>query len=565
MSGTSQETIQVLHVDDEPDFAGLTATFLERENDQFAVKTATRAGEGLEMIADRPPDCIVSDYNMPGMDGIEFLETVRDTHTELPFILFTGKGSEDVASNALRAGATDYIQKQSGSEQYELLANRIQNAVERHSSKRRAAALDRVRTLVADINQLLIRASSPHEVKAQVCRHISESTPYVTACFAKVDREAMQIEPQMWAGDAAGYFEELEMAVDEDSPGRHAPGGRAFHEREIAISQNILGDARYAKWRDAADERGFRSLAVVPVEYQGELHGLLAAFASRPNAFDQTEQELLEELGDDIGHALHAQTLQTELERTNDELNTVLEHAPVGVVLMSHDDGTFRYRRFNRRMEELSGLSSGEIRNETPQKALGPEDGAEVANRYRECVERGEPIEYTSSFEIAGERVIRKGTVAPVTTDGDTEQVVVVVQDVTEERRQRMQLEETAARLEALFDRSPDMIDIHDINGDILDANRQLVERTGYDEAELTDMKVWDLDTRITPDEARALWKEMGPNDRQQLEGIYQCRDGSTFSVDVRIRRIDIEDEDLFVAISRDVSEQIERKRELEQ
>jgi DNA-binding NtrC family response regulator len=67
---------------------------------------------------------------MPGMDGIEFLETVCNEHPELPFILFTGKGGEDVASDAPRAGATDSIRKQSGSEQYELLANRIQNAVE---------------------------------------------------------------------------------------------------------------------------------------------------------------------------------------------------------------------------------------------------------------------------------------------------------------------------------------------------------------------------------------------------------------------------------------------------
>jgi PAS domain S-box-containing protein len=564
VSNKYKENIHILHVDDEPDFADLTATFLERESDRFAVETTISADKGLEIVADRPPDCIVSDYNMPGTNGIGFLETVRDEHPELPFILFTGKGSEDVASDALRAGATDYIQKQSGSEQYELLANRIQNAVEQHRSKRRAAALDRIRTLVADINQSLIRASSPDEIKAQVCRHISESTPYVTACFAKVDREVMQIEPQIWAGDAAGYFEELDMAVDEDSPGRYAPGGRAFHEREIAISQNIPEDERYAKWQAAAAERGFRSLAVVPIEYQDELHGLLATFASRPNAFDQAEQELLEELSDDIGHALHTQTLQTKLEQTNDELNTILEHAPVGVILMNHDDGTFRYRRFNRRMEELSGLSSTAIQDDTPQKALGSEDGAEVANRYRECVERGEPIEYTSTFEIAGERVIRKGTVAPVTTDGNTEQLVIVVQDVTEERRQRMQLEETAARLEALFDRSPDMIDVHDVGGNILDVNRQLVERTGYDESELTEMKVWDLDTQIAPHEARALWKDMDPDGRQQLRGVYQCRDGSTFPVDVHIRRIDIEDKALFVAISRDVSERKRRVRELE-
>ncbi len=72
---------------------------------------------------------------MPGIDGLECLEAVRAEHAKLPFILFTGRGSEALASDAISAGATDYFQKQSGTEQYELLANRINNAVTRNRSE----------------------------------------------------------------------------------------------------------------------------------------------------------------------------------------------------------------------------------------------------------------------------------------------------------------------------------------------------------------------------------------------------------------------------------------------
>jgi PAS domain S-box-containing protein len=125
-------SISVLHVDDEPDFADLAADMLEREDDRFAVASATSASVGLERLAVDDFDCIVSDYDMPGQNGIEFLEQVRDEFPDLPFILYTGKGSEEVASDAISAGVTDYLQKGSGTSQYAVLANRIRNAVENY-------------------------------------------------------------------------------------------------------------------------------------------------------------------------------------------------------------------------------------------------------------------------------------------------------------------------------------------------------------------------------------------------------------------------------------------------
>jgi PAS domain S-box-containing protein len=137
--GVSSSPIRVLHIDDEPALSELTATFLERADDQFEVETATSASEGLARLEEDAFDCVVSDYEMPRQNGIEFLERVREEHPRLPFILFTGKGSEEIASEAISAGVSDYLQKQMGTEQYQLLAARIRSHVERTRAQRKAA------------------------------------------------------------------------------------------------------------------------------------------------------------------------------------------------------------------------------------------------------------------------------------------------------------------------------------------------------------------------------------------------------------------------------------------
>lgn len=157
MAVSGERPITVLHVDDDPDFVDIASTFLERESDRLTVETAPDAGHGLEHLYDRHPDCIISDYEMPGQNGIEFLKAVREDYPELPFILFTGKGSEEVASHAISEGVSDYLQKEVGTDQYAVLANRIENAVDKHRAEelvdRAFHAMDQSREGIALLNE----------------------------------------------------------------------------------------------------------------------------------------------------------------------------------------------------------------------------------------------------------------------------------------------------------------------------------------------------------------------------------------------------------------------------
>lgn len=131
--------MKVLYVDDEPELLKQVKLFLEKEDDRFNVDTAKSAEEGLSLLKEENYDAIISNYQMPEMNGLEFLEIIReDKNNDIPFIMFTGKGREEVAMEALNLGADGYLWK--GGEpksQYSVLANSVIQEVERHRAEER--------------------------------------------------------------------------------------------------------------------------------------------------------------------------------------------------------------------------------------------------------------------------------------------------------------------------------------------------------------------------------------------------------------------------------------------
>ncbi|WP_132061324.1 PAS domain-containing protein [Halorussus amylolyticus] len=130
-----RDDIRVLHVDDEPGFAEMVGEFVERESDTLSVTAVADASEALDRLETERFDCVVSDYEMPETTGLELFAELQGRGVEVPFVLFTGQGSEEIASKAISAGVTDYLQKQTGTDQYALLAKRVRDAVEKHRTE----------------------------------------------------------------------------------------------------------------------------------------------------------------------------------------------------------------------------------------------------------------------------------------------------------------------------------------------------------------------------------------------------------------------------------------------
>jgi len=125
----------VLYVDDERDLLELCKIFLE-QSPEFNVKTAASGREALELLSTHPFDAIISDYQMPGMDGIALLKTVRQQFGDIPFILFTGRGREEIVIEAINNGADFYLQKGGDVKaQFAELAHKIRQATARRQAE----------------------------------------------------------------------------------------------------------------------------------------------------------------------------------------------------------------------------------------------------------------------------------------------------------------------------------------------------------------------------------------------------------------------------------------------
>ncbi len=155
----------VLYVDDEEVLLGLNKIYLEKGG-EFSVDTSLSAMEGLKKIHEHSYDAVISDYDMPHMDGLGFLKEVRSRHGNLPFLLFTGKGREEVVIEAVDNGVDYYIQK--GHDMQGMIAElryKIKRAIER---RRIIDELEKSRQQMTDIINFLPDATFVRDIHGRV-------------------------------------------------------------------------------------------------------------------------------------------------------------------------------------------------------------------------------------------------------------------------------------------------------------------------------------------------------------------------------------------------------------
>ena len=170
--------IRVLLVDDNEPLLDVGSVYIERDADDFEITTASSASKALDILAFKSFDAIISDYQMPIIDGLEFLARVRAKDEHIPFIIFTGKGREEIAIQALNLGATHYVIKGGDPKsQYAELIHIVRSSVEHSRAKKASSEYEeRYRIVFENANDGIMMVNRDdrriHSANAKFCEMI---------------------------------------------------------------------------------------------------------------------------------------------------------------------------------------------------------------------------------------------------------------------------------------------------------------------------------------------------------------------------------------------------------
>jgi PAS domain S-box-containing protein len=419
--GSPSETTHVLYVDDEPNVSERCAAFL-RDERGFITTTATGAEAALAALAREPIDCVVSEYDLPDSDGLGFLDQVRERDPDLPFVLFTGRGNERVASRAFGAGVSDYLPKDGADDgsgrddRFATLADRVTAAVEEYRARQQLAERNRrLETLTSNLPGIVYRC---------------ENAPGWPMSYVAGECEALVgYAPETIESDEVSWGEEIIHPEDRE---------RAWDVVQEAIESGEPFELTYRVHDSDGDVRWLweRGRAVTVAE-----DGVAEDAPETPAPAD--ESVALEGFITDVTERKERErALREEREFTETMLDTFDD-----IVYVFDAAGNFI--RWNDRATAVSGYTEAELTEMGPTDVVADEHVDKIVESIGEIFETGRSTVKADLVMADGSRVPYEFRGRALTDEeGEPWGFCGVARDITERKQRERELEARNERLD---------------------------------------------------------------------------------------------------------------------
>ena len=496
--------IRVLHVDDEATHLDYAKAFLEMADEDLAIESVASPEDALERLESVTYDCIVSDFQMPGLDGIELARRIRET-SDIPFIIYTGRGSEEVAEAAFTVGIDDYIRKEVNPSHYQVLARRIRFAVDKKRAENK-------------VIQERDRAQRYLDVAAVIM--VVLDTEGRVSLLNQKGCEILGVSQEEALGEnwfdsflLSSNVEEVKEVFRELMAGNIEPV--RFYENPVVSSS---GEERIIAWNNSLLH-----------DDGGNIIGILSS-------------------GSDI----------TEQRRTEEKFRALLEESRDAIFVLDHES----YLYGNSKAAELLGLSDpSELIGRDAFEFVAPEDREKVRERvFRR--QRGEAVPYRYVFNLVnmeGTRIPVETNVSLIEYDGKPASLAIS-RDITEQKQLEEELRKSEESYRTLLEEGMDAVAIT-MEQEFAYVNKTFVKMLGYtDPSELIGRRSSELVDPRDHERQKEITERRKRGEKQRF--IYELRilkkDGSSIWLEVSSIGTEFEGKRASISNSRDITE---RKR----
>lgn len=552
--------------------------FLERDPG-FHIVPAISAKAALDILKTGGIDAIVSDYEMPEMDGIGFLKIVRQEYPRIPFIIFTGKGREEIVIESLNNGADYYVRKGGDPRaQFAELASKIRHAVDLRENQMKVARLNRLYLVLSRIGEAIVRIHDRKTLMEEVCTIAVRDGGFVRAWIGFEEPETRAVRAMVASGTLDGFFTNVRESAEPLTAGNGLTI-TAIRQGRRSVSNNIFADPQMADWFADAKAGGYHAAASFPLTACRMSRGAITFFSQYPDFFTDTETDLLHELSEDVSYAIETIDMEasrlrilTELEQSRRQLVNIINFLPEPTFAV---DSTGTIIIWNQAMELMTGIDAGQVLGkgnyEHSFHILGDrrpalldllaEPDENLARHGYTAIQRNHrtlKAEITSANIRGTPAVLRLTASLLYDEKGQLAGAIESVQNITRIKRAEEEVAENREKYQLLLENVSDSVVVHGLEGTapgrFIEANDRASQMLGYSHDELLGLSFADLCVPEEKEHLALVIQEIPRYRHTVFETRLAAKDARRIPVEISALMLDLKEKPVVLAIIREIS-----------